>query len=222
VVTAPFDGVAGAPLAYPGAMVAADQTDLVVINQVQPVNVAFAVPEASLGALKGAMAVRTIEVAAKVPGDDRALSGTVGFVDNAVDQSTGTIVMKARFENPSAALTPGQFVNLSLPTTRIADAVTVPVTAHQNSPTGPFVFVLKPDGTVEQRGITLGPVAGKRQVIDQGVAPGEQVVIEGQLLLVPGAKAVAASDEPSGDAARGEHAGDEQRAGKKGARKGAD
>ena len=195
VVTAPFDGVAGAPLAYPGAMVAADQTDLLVINQVQPVNVAFSVPEASLGALKKALAQRAVEVEARVQGDERALSGAVTFVDNAVDQSTGTIVMKASFANPDGALTPGQFVNVRLPTTRIPDAVNVPVTALQNSPTGPFVFVLRPDGTVEQRGVTTGPTADKRLVIEQGLAQGEQVVIEGQLLLVPGAKATVAGGE---------------------------
>lgn len=187
-ITAPFGGTLGAPLAYPGAVISADTTDLVVLNQTRPINVAFALPEASLSTVRAAMDKRSVPVQVRIPGADGTLDGTLVFVDNAVDASTGTIVLKARFDNADDRLTPGQFVNVTLPTTRLPDAVSVPVIALQSSPTGPFVFVVRSDNTVEQRGIVLGPTVGKRFVVTKGVEVGERIVTEGQLLLVPDAK----------------------------------
>jgi multidrug efflux system membrane fusion protein len=194
-ITAPLDGVAGAPLVYPGAMVVADSTDLVVINQIQPVHVNFAVPEATLGQIRSGMRERELSVRASVPGSDAKREGRIDFVDNAVDATTGTIVLKARFDNPDLALTPGQFVNITLPTSRLPAAITVPVVALQNSPSGPFLFVVKSDSTIEQRSIKPGPSIGKRLVVNEGLKAGEQVVTEGQLLLVPGAKVTAAKGD---------------------------
>lgn len=189
-ISAPFDGVIGSPLVWPGAQVTADNTDLVVLNQIEPVRVAFSIPEESLASVRAAQARGDVPVQVTVPGDKgEAPKGVLEFIDNAVDATTGTIVVKGRFDNTDHRLTPGQFVQVTLPTTRIANAVTVPVEALQSSAKGSFVFVLGHDGKVQQRFVTPGPVAGPRLVIDKGLEAGEQVVTEGQMLLVDGARA---------------------------------
>lgn len=189
-IVAPFDGIAGAPLVWPGAQISADDTDLVVLNQVEPVRVAFNIPEDSLPAVRAALADGAVGVQVVVAGDHAApLTGTLEFIDNAVDATTGTIVLKARFDNAEHRLTPGQFVQVSLPTTRLADVVSVPVQALQSSSSGSFVFVLGADGKVQQRYVTTGPISAGRSVIDKGLTAGEQVVIEGQMLLIDGSAA---------------------------------
>lgn len=186
-IVAPFDGIAGAPLVWPGAQISADSTDIVVLNQVEPVRVAFNIPEDSLPAVRDAQKHGALAVQVIVAGDQAApLSGTLEFIDNAVDAATGTIVLKARFDNAEHRLTPGQFVQVTLPTTRLAGVVSVPVQALQSSSSGSFVFVLGADGKVRQRYVTPGPTSGGRTVIDKGLAAGEQVVTEGQMLLVDG------------------------------------
>ena len=202
-IHAPFDGVAGAPLVFPGAQVNADATDIVVINQVQPINVRFAISEAYLDAIKRGVAAGGVAVSAKIPGadEDATVKGALDFIDNAVDPQTGTIVAKARFENVDGRLTPNQFVNVAVPTQRLAHAVTVPLAALQSSPDGPFVFVVKADASVEQRTVVTGPAVDQRQVIAQGLAAGEKVVTEGQLLLVAGAKVKIVGDGVAGDEA---------------------
>lgn len=200
VIRAPFDGVAGAPLVYPGAQINADQTDLVVINQVTPIHVRFAISEAFLPAVKRGLAAGGVEVGAKIPGSDEKIpDGTLDFVDNAVDQTTGTILAKARFANRDGKLTPNQFVNVSLPTQHLAQAISIPLAALQTSPDGPFVFVVKSDDTIEQRTVTTGPAIEQRQVIAKGLAAGDQVVTEGQLLLVAGAKVKVVDDRVASD-----------------------
>lgn len=189
-IVAPFDGVIGSPLVWPGAQVTADSTDLVVLNQIEPMRIAFSIPEESLASVRAAQARGDVPVQAAIPGDKgQPLDGVLEFIDNAVDATTGTIVVKGRFANADHRLTSGQFVQVTLPTTRIANAVTVPVEALQSSAKGSFVFVLGHDGKVQQRYVTPGPAAGPRLVIDKGVEPGEQVVTEGQMLLVDGARA---------------------------------
>jgi multidrug efflux system membrane fusion protein len=189
-IVAPFDGVTGAPLVYPGAQISADSTDIVVLNQVEPVRVAFNIPEDTLSAVRDALARGDVPVQVTVSGDHGApLAGTLQFVDNAVDASTGTIVLKARFDNVNYRLTPGQFVQVSLPTTRLTNVVSVPVHALQSSTSGSFVFVLGADGKVQQRPVTAGPTSAGRTVIDKGLQGGENVVTEGQMLLVDGASA---------------------------------
>lgn len=189
-IVAPFDGIAGAPLVWPGAQISADSTDIVVLNQVEPVRVAFNIPEDSLPAVRAALANGAIAVQVTISGDKGApLAGTLDFIDNAVDATTGTIVLKARFDNAGHRLTPGQFVQVSLPTTRLANVVSVPVHALQSSSSGNFVFVLGADGKVQQRYVTPGPTSAGRTVIDKGLKAGEQVVTEGQMLLVDGSAA---------------------------------
>jgi multidrug efflux system membrane fusion protein len=191
-IIAPFDGIAGAPLVWPGAQISADGTDIVVLNQVEPVRVAFNIPEDSLPAVRDAQQKGALGVQVTVSGDRAApLSGTLEFIDNAVDASTGTIVLKARFDNPDHRLTPGQFVQVMLPTTRLTNVVSVPVHALQSSTNGSFVFVLGADGKVQQRTVTTGPTSAGRTVIDKGLKAGEKVVTEGQMLLVDGSAATA-------------------------------
>ena len=186
-ILAPFDGVLGAPLVYPGAVITANSTSIVVLNQVQPVWVAFALPQDSLAAVKQAQARGTVMVQAQLDGDTGPpLEGKLDFIDNAVDASTSTITLKARFDNRSEPLTPGQFVNVTLPTTRVEHAVSVPVIALQSSSNGSFLFVLRADDTIEQRPVVTGVSTAERVVIDKGLAAGERVVTEGQLQLVNG------------------------------------
>jgi membrane fusion protein, multidrug efflux system len=188
-ISAPFDGITGAPLAYPGATLTADTTDVVVLNEVDPIRVAFAIPEDSLSAVRASQRRGVLPVEAKIPGDNGdPLKGELEFVDNAVDATTGTIVLKGRFVNGDGRLTPGQFAEVTLPTTRISNAVSIPVIALQSSTAGTFVFVVKPDKTVEQRSVTTGASTAARVVIDKGLAEGERVVTEGQMLLVDGAR----------------------------------
>ncbi|OOG47756.1 efflux RND transporter periplasmic adaptor subunit [Rhodanobacter sp. C01] len=189
-IVAPFDGVLGAPLVYPGAVVTANSTGIVVLNQIEPVRVTFALPQDSLPAVRQAQARGAISVQAQPDGaGSKPINGTLEFINNAVDTTTSTITLKARFDNKDDQLIPGQFVNVTLPTARIANAVSVPVIALQNSSTGTFVFVYKPDGTIKQRPVTVGTTTVERTVIDKGVAAGEQVVVEGQMLLVDGSHA---------------------------------
>lgn len=186
-IVAPFDGVLGAPLVYPGAVITANSTGIVVLNQSDPVWVAFALPQDSLPAVKQAQARGPVGVLAHVEGDSgKPISGTLDFINNAVDTTTSTITLKARFANADERLTPGQFLNVTLPTARIPNAVSVPVVALQSSSNGSFLFVVKPDLTVEQRPVTTGTSTADRVVIDKGLAAGERVVTEGQLQLVNG------------------------------------
>ncbi len=188
-IVAPFDGVTGAPLAYPGATLSADTTDIVVLNQVDPIRVAFAIPEDSLAAVRNSLRRGPLPVHAKIPGDDgEALTGELEFIDNAVDVTTGTIILKGRFANADGRLTSGQFAEVTLPTTRLTGAISIPVVALQSSTAGTFVFVVKPDHTVEQRTIVTGATSADRVVVDKGLQAGERVVTEGQMLLVDGAR----------------------------------
>jgi len=189
-IVAPFDGVVGAPLVWPGAQVSANATDLFVLNQDDPVRVAFNIPQDVLPAVRTSLASGPVPVAVRVKGDNgKPLEGQLSFIDNAVDPTTSTIVLKARFDNAGHRLTPGQYVRVTLPTTRLQNVVVVPVAALQSSSRGSFVFVLGGDGKVQQRFVTPGPSQGAELVIDKGVAAGEQVVTEGQMLLDDGARA---------------------------------
>jgi multidrug efflux system membrane fusion protein len=188
-ISAPFDGVTGAPLAYPGATLTADTTDIVVLNEVDPIRVAFSIPEDSLSAVRSSVRKGPLPVQASIPGDKGTpLQGELEFIDNAVDPTTGTIILKGRFHNADGRLTPGQFADVTLPPPRLTDAVSVPVIALQSSTSGSFVFVVKADKTVEQRSVTTGATTADRAVIDKGLEGGEQVVTEGQMLLVDGAR----------------------------------
>lgn len=196
-IHAPVDSIAGAPLVYPGAQVSANSTNLVVLNQVHPIYITFSIPESELAGLKASHARGALPVTAMVPGSKSAMQATLDFINNAVDASTGTIQLKAVYGNTDDQLTPGQFVQVSLPTARLSNVVTVPVVALQNSPDGGFVFVVGADGKVQQRMVTVGVGSGDRVVISKGLNGGEQVVTDGQMLLENGTHVRITSDNGS-------------------------
>jgi multidrug efflux system membrane fusion protein len=135
------------------------------------------------------MAQGTVRVAASAPSDSGAPSeGHITFVDNTVDATTGTIKIKGTFPNQVRHLWPGQFVNVAVTLTTDAHAVVVPTTAVQAGQQGPYVFVVKPDQTVELRTVQVARTADAESIIKQGLAPGEIVVTDGQLRLTAGSR----------------------------------
>lgn len=189
-IAAPIPGRTGALMVHAGNLVRAnDTTPLVVINQVTPINVSFAIPEARLADLKRYMAAGSLRVAARPPNDDRSAAiGRISFVDNQVDPSTGTIRLKGSFSNEDRRLWPGQFVNVVVTLTTDPGAVVVPTTAVQAGQQGQYVFVIKNDQTADLRTVTVARTVANESVIQQGLTPGETVVTDGQLRLVPGSR----------------------------------
>jgi multidrug efflux system membrane fusion protein len=183
-ITAPFDGVVGLPQVWPGAEVTADSTDIVVINQIEPLWISFSVPETHLTTLRTELRHGPVTMQARLSGDDNApLPARLEFIDNTVDVNTSTIVLKGRLENPDGRLTPGQFMQVSIPTEHRVNAVTVPAQALQSTDQGNFVFVIGADGKAHQRFVDIGPTTEGRMVVTQGLQAGERVVTDGQLLL---------------------------------------
>ena len=195
-ITAPIDGVAGSILAFPGSIVKANDTPLVVINQVDPIHVQFSAPETRLAEIRQAeihqsgSAADGLAVRARIPGNEPVqLTGRLSFIDNAVDPTTGTIALKAEFANPMRQLTPGQFVEVEVLLRQLRDALVIPSEALQDGPNGSFVYVARNDGTVELRPVRIGPGGeGATLVVSDGLVAGERVVVDGQLRLTPGAR----------------------------------
>jgi multidrug efflux system membrane fusion protein len=192
-IASPLDGYVGKVLLQAGNLVKAnDANPLVVINQVRPIYVAFSEPEQALEEIRRHMVERplAVSVAGKAEGDGarQLAQGRLVFVDNAVDQTTGTIRLRAQFDNADLALWPGQFVNVTLRLYDQDDALVVPSLAVQTGPQGEFVYVVKPDSTVEARKVKVARIEGDVSVLAKGVAKGERVVTRGQLGLAPGTK----------------------------------
>jgi multidrug efflux system membrane fusion protein len=187
-VRAPMDGRTGNLLVQAGNVVKGnDDGPLVVIAQVRPIYVSFSVPEQHLADVKRFLARGRLPVEAVLDGGARRATGALTFVNNTVDPTTGTIQLKATFANADSLLWPGQFVEVGL-TLTTEQAVVVPAQAIQAGQKGPFVFVVKADLTVESRPVTVGRRVGGELVVEQGLAGGEQVVTDGQLRLIPGAR----------------------------------
>jgi membrane fusion protein, multidrug efflux system len=189
-IRSPIDGYPGKIQIQMGNLVKANDTNpLVILNQVHPIYVSFAVPEQSLSLIRRYMAAGPLTVEAGPPNSGKvAASGTLIFVDNAVDSTTGTIKLRARFSNSDNALWPGQFVTASLKLYDQKDAILVPAQAVQTGPDGQFVFVLKSDMTTEVRKVTVERADGDMIIIAKGLQNGEQVITRGQLRLAPGVK----------------------------------
>ncbi len=187
-IYSPIAGRTGPLLIHQGNMIKANDTPfLVSINQVQPIYATFTVPEQNLADIKRYSSQGRLRVQAFVPNDTRGPAvGWLSFIDNTVDQATGTIKLKGEFANADRRLWPGQFVDVVLTLAQQPKAIVVPSQAIQNGQTGQFVFVIKPDMTVEARPITLDRGSDGQAVIAKGLAAGEQVVTDGQLRLVPG------------------------------------
>ena len=188
-ITSPLDGRTGHLLVKPGNVIKPNDTDLVSINQVRPIFVSFSVPEETLPVVQAHMASGKVIVQAYPEGSgDNPDSGRLTFVENTVDSTTGSIRLKGLFENPSNKLWPGEFVRVIVRLNELKDSVLVPVSAVQTGQDGKFVFVVKPDMTVESRQVVAGRTVDRLMVIEKGLTAGETVVVEGQLRLVPGSK----------------------------------
>jgi multidrug efflux system membrane fusion protein len=191
VIRSPIAGYVGRALLPAGNMVKANDTvSLVVINQVKPVYLSFAIPEQQLATIRELMRKNPLSVEAVAPGSDKVVAtGRIAFLDNAVDQTTGTIKVRAIFDNTDAALWPGQFYTVRVKLYDQENAVVVPSRALQTGPSGQFVYVVRPDMTVEVRKVVVGRAEGEDAVLADGaVAAGEKVVVRGALRLAPGVK----------------------------------
>lgn len=200
VIRSPIDGYVGRALLQAGNMVKANDTlSLVVINQVKPVYVSFAIPEQQLAKVRELMRKNPLAVDVTIPGGDKPLAtGRIAFLDNAVDQTTGTIKVRAVFDNSDAALWPGQFYTVRVKLYDQENAIMVPSRALQTGPNGQFVYVVKPDMTVEIRKVIVDRSEGDTAVLAEGnIAKGDQVVVRGALRLAPGAKVNVAEGAPS-------------------------
>jgi len=188
-IYSPIDGRTGSYQVYPGNIAKVNDTILVVINQIHPIYVTFAVPEQYLAEVKEYQARGPLAVEARVPNDPGPPAvGQLTFIDNAVDTATGTIKMRATFQNPDNRLWPGQFVNVVVRLTLQPNATVVPSQSVQTGQVGKYLFVVKPDFTADLRPVVVGETVQGETVIEKGVAPGETVVTDGQLLLAPGSK----------------------------------
>lgn len=202
-ITAPISGRVGLRLVDPGNMVhASDATGLAVIAPVKPINVVFTIPADSI---QRVLAQSHKDIHLLVEAYDRDLEhrlavGKLEAIDNQVDPGTGTVRLKARFSNDDSALFPNQFVNARLLVDTLKGAVIVPTAALQQSPQGAFVYVVKPDRTVDMRMVELQATEGDRTAIRSGLKAGEVVVTDGLEKLRPGSKVSIAKPDAPGNA----------------------
>ena len=189
-IHSPVDGRAGKILVNAGNVVTANQTAILTIQQLDPFYVDFTVTERDLPRVKEMMARGMLKALVRLSSEPEAAAraGDMGFLDNAVQNATGTVALRATLSNADRHFWPGQFVLVRLVLETKKNAVLVPNRAPQISQKGPYLFVIKPDGTAELRQVTLGQRQGDLTVVEQGVAAEEQVVTEGQLAIMPGAK----------------------------------
>jgi membrane fusion protein, multidrug efflux system len=190
-ITSPINGRTGNLSVKLGNVVMANSVELVTINEVEPIYVTFSVPEAQLPAIKKFMAEGKLPVRARPQDEPEGEEiGTLTFVDNSVDMTTGTIRLKGTFPNTDHKLWPGQFVRVTLRLTTQRDAVVVPNEAVQPGQNGSFLYVVKQDRTVDSRPVTTGARVDQDMVIETGLEAGETVVTEGQLRLAPGSRVI--------------------------------
>jgi len=200
-ITSPMDARAGAVLMNEGNLVKANDVPMVVLNQIMPIYVGFSVAERYLPEIRKRMAAGDLPVQANIPTEpERPENGSLTFIDNTVDNTTGTILMKGTFQNPERRLWPGQYVTVILKLADQPDAIVVPSRAVQVGQSGTYVFVVKPDMTVESRPVVVDRETAGQTVIAKGLSPQEIVVTDGQLRLVPGAKAEPRTQAPPGKA----------------------
>jgi membrane fusion protein, multidrug efflux system len=202
-IRAPMDAQAGNLLVRVGSAVKArdDSAQMLVLNQIHPIYVSFSVPEQYLRDIKKYLAAGSVRVQATPRGEDRPpATGEVTFVNNTVDATTGTIQLKATFLNREGTLWPGQFVSVVMTLTTRTDAVVIPSQAIQTGQKGQYVYVVGSDSTVESRPVTVGVRLGGETVVEAGISPGDRVVTDGHLRLVPGARVQVKAAAGSGKA----------------------
>jgi multidrug efflux system membrane fusion protein len=191
-IRAPIAGRVGSVLLTVGNVVKAnDDRVMCVVNQISPIFVAFSVPERYLPAIRARRAKGSLTVTASPAGENNLppITAELASVDNAVDAKTGSIRLKAVSPNTDHRLWPGQFVRVGLALDTLKDAVVIPTKAVMDGLKGPYVYVVGAEGKVEARQITPGPIVDDLTVVEAGIAPGEMVVVDGQVRLAPGAKA---------------------------------
>jgi len=187
-ITAPGAGITGQRLVDPGNVLKANDATLVVINQISPIYVNFSVPQQNLPEIREHLAQARLPVRALISGLSEPEEGDLTLIDNAVDPATGTVLLKGTFPNREERLWPGLFVNVVLTLAQRENAVVVPSQAIQTGQQGTYVYIVKPDQTVELKLVKVAFTLDDQAVVEQGVEPGQQVVTDGQLRLVPGAK----------------------------------
>ena len=189
-VRAPIDGRTGVRLVDAGNLVTASQSSgIVVITQLQPVSVLFALPQHHLPALRRRLQADQSAPLVVATGEERVLAeGKLDLIDNQIDSSTGTVRLKASFPNEDSSLWPGQFVSARILVETRSNATVVPREVVQSGLDGPFAYVVKGDNTVEARQLKLGPTVDAFTVVEAGLKPGERVVSDGQSKLQPGAR----------------------------------
>jgi len=205
-IKSPIDGRTGIRLVDVGNIVhAADQNGIVVITQLKPISVVFTLPEQNLSAISNAGGANGgLHVSALDRGNSTALDeGTLAVVDNEIDQTTGTVKLKATFPNNDLKLWPGKFVNARVVLTTKKNAIVVPSSVVQRGPQGTYAYVIKPDKTVEMRPIKVGQTEANLALIDEGLKAGEQVVVDGQYKLQAGSHVELTTPQPQMPAAPG-------------------
>ena len=209
-IHSPIDGRAGARLVDVGNVVQANTTSLLSIQRLDPIYANFTITEGDLPAVQRQMSSGTLKAEVRLPGDSEntVRSGRVEFLDNAVQNGSGTVNLRATLSNADRHFWPGQFVDVKLVLTTEKAAVLIPNQAAQISQQGPFVYVVKSDDTAELRPVKLGQRQGDQVVVSEGVAPNERVVFAGQMLVRPGGKVrVDASSSTANDNNKTTHAG---------------
>jgi len=189
-ITSPIDGRTGLRLVDPGNLIhATDTTGIVTITQIHPISVIFTLPQDTLPQIQTAMSMGKLPVLAYTA-DDKTMLGTGELLttDNTIDQSTGTFELKATFANLDDKLWPGQFINAHLKLDTLAGATTVPTPAIQHGPNGLFVYLIKPDSTVAVQPVDVRQDDGHIAVVTEGVAVGQNVVVNGQSRLQNGSR----------------------------------
>src|SRR5256886_2370400 len=184
-IRSPIDGRTGHLMVKQGNVIKANDVDLVTINQLHPIYGTFTVPETNFPLIKTHMAAGDIVVEAELQGQNGVDKGKLSFVENTVDSATGTIRLKALFDNAGTRLWPGQFVRVTIRMNAAGDSIIVPTTAVQTSQDGKFVYVVKPDMTVEARPVVPGRTIERDVVIEKGLRVGASADISRQLPLVP-------------------------------------
>ncbi len=190
-IRSPMDGKTGKILVLPGNLVKANDTSpMVVINQLQPIAVDISLPQQDLPSLQKRMRKNKLAVTITIPGDSNntPMTGKINFINNAVDTATGTITLKAEFDNADLKLVPGQLVNVSILLQTIDEALIVPKEAVNQGQNGQFVYRLMPDNTVTAVPVKVAYEEEGRMVIADGLKAGDRIVTDGQLRLAPGVK----------------------------------
>jgi multidrug efflux system membrane fusion protein len=188
-IYSPINGRTGSVGVKEGNLVKANDVPiLVTINQIEPIYVSFSIPEQQLAELKQYSNTKSLKVDAAPQGSTQHFQGRLTFIDNSVDLTTGTIKLKATFDNAAHALWPGQFADVNLTLKSQPNAVVVPTAALQTSQNGTYVYLVEQDLTAKQQPVKVGWNVGEDTVIASGLQPGQRVVTDGQLRLTPGAK----------------------------------